>query len=293
MLLRGLINMKNVASFILLISMALTTFSGCGGSEEVSEINKQTAQYLKIVELKKAPNPDIQEIKNIYSNVLSKVVEEADKTSPGLKSDINEYLSLAEKDNVKAPHLQGFEKSMQMAFVNLIRGNLDSISRDYNDTGKALHYANKIKALYEAIKPTAKRREEYIDSKEEFNTKITTLINNLEKEITSKNQEKVAQYIKEIENIINKVYFLSVVYELEGIASNLEKNINIAFEKQVEGRVFFKIIKDSAGNEKLATLIENEFQKSASEINIAALRDNIKRAYPDLSSEYNVKLNTK
>jgi len=65
--------------------------------------------------------------------------------------------------------------------------------------------------------------------------------------------------MKEILDDVDKVYFLSVLYELDGIAANRGRDDAVAREKCIEGMLFFEIIKDSAANSGLGAAIEAEF----------------------------------
>ncbi len=105
------------------------------------------------------------------------------------------------------------------------------------------------------------------------------------KESKAKNAKNVEAGVAEVFGVIDRVYFLSVLYELEGIAANRGKDENVVAEKQVEGTLFFKIIKDSAKNAQAAAVVEAQFAKPPAEMNLQLMKDSLKIAYPEMSEE--------
>ena len=251
----------------------------------VDQVNDQVKVYLQFIELRKPANPNMAQIRSLYNEKLVVVIKAAAKLAPGLKAEVDQYLLLAEKNQVKLPYLQGVEKSMQFAFAQLMNQQLNLAEKNYKDK-TALNTCKLAKAYYGGIDSTSIRRGEFVGSPNLFSDQFKYAFGVMEKAIAEKDQKTVTIAKNQIMILTTKVYFLGVLYELEGLAANRGKNENVVQEKMVEGKTFFKIIKSTAKDAKAATVIETEFNKPGADLNIAVVKENLQIAYPELSVEF-------
>lgn len=251
----------------------------------IDQVNGQVKAYLRFVELRKPANPNMGQIRELYNEKLVAVIKDATKLVPGLKVEVDQYLLQAEKNQVKLPYLQGVEKNMQFAFAQLMDQQLNLAEKNFK-TKTALNTCKLAKAYYGGIDSTAIRRGEFVGSPNLFSDQFKYAFEVMEKAIADKDQKTVTIAKNQIILLNTKVYFLGVLYELEGLAANRGKNENVVHEKMVEGKTFFKIIKNAAKDAKAAATIEAEFNKSGAELNITVVKENLQIAYPELSVEF-------
>lgn len=273
---------------ITIFALALSCVTAAGFGDDPARINGAVRAYLQLVEQRSAKEPDLAKIKDLYG-ALSPLFVEANAILPGLKADADNYLARAEKAAIKGPFLQGVEKSAQRAFVALLQRSLDKMESQGKNAEASLASLKAARALYGGIENTALRRGDYVGNQRLFQDRVLYVFDYLEGAVKARNAKNIAAGIGELLGLVDKVYFLSVLYELEGIAANRGKDENVVAEKQVEGTIFFKIIKDSAKSVQAAAAIEAEFAKSPAEMNLQSIKDYLRIAYPELAAEFKSK----
>lgn len=276
--------MKNKLLIILVAFILVFSSLSLAAPLDEKVINDQVRAYLKLVELR--AKPEMEQIKNLYKGELSGLVANADRIVPGLKAETEQYLSLADLEQVKSPHLQGVEKSLQLAFVSLLRESLGQMEKDYKKPAQSLNSLKLVKAFYGGIENAVKRRGQYINTPNIFHDQIVYLFGYLEKEIKAGAKENITAGKKEINKIIDQVYFLSVLYELEGIAANRGKDEVLVREKQTEGKIFFRMIRNSSKDAKSGAAIAAEFTKPGQDMDLVFIKENLRLAFPEFSEEF-------
>jgi hypothetical protein len=257
--------MKNIILPLLVLS---ALFVACAPkATDTSKIDKQISQYLSLIDARRNPEPQMDQIKALY-NTLSEILIQAE-----LKDQADQYLEQATVAEHITPPLQGVEKIFQQALVTLIHNELDSAQITSANIEAA-------QALYNGLESTAERRGKYFGS----DTVFTTLIDDSFKALKHFNDHSDA--IQTIYTAINDVYFLSVLYELEGIAAKRGVNDIVVHEKQIEGSIFYDIIRASAKDSDASEVVRTEFAKDGNDIDIDLVKENLKIAFPDKSTIY-------
>ena len=280
---------KPILGISIILVLALSPLVQAAFSDDPARIGEVVKSYLQLMEQRSAKPPDMAKIKASYG-ALAPLFAEADTVMPGLKADADNYLAQAEKATAKTPPLQGVEKSAQRAFVVLLRRSLSKVKSQGGDVEAALATLKAARALYGGIENTALRRGDYIGSQRIFQDRMLYALDFIETAVKAKNAKNIEAGMAEANGVVDRVYFLSVLYELDGIAANRGKDEVVVAEKQIEGILFFKIIKDSAKNAQAAALIEAQFAKPAADINLQLIKDNLKIAYPELAEEFKSKM---
>lgn len=280
---------RSAIGIAVVLTVALSCLTWAAFSDDPARIGEVVQSYLKLVEQRSAKPLDFPKIKELYA-ALSPLFLEAEAILPGLRQEADGYLARAEKAPVKLPLLQGVEKSAQRAFVALMERSLNKVKTQSNNTAAALASLKAAKALYGGIENTALRRGDYVGSQRLFQDRVLFAFTYLEDAVKAKNTKNIDAGIAEILGVVDKVYFLSVLYEIDGIGANRGKNEDVVAEKVVEGTVFFKIIKASAKNAQAVAAFEAELAKPPAEMNLQALKEYLKIAYPDLAAEFKAKM---
>lgn len=240
-------------------------------TEDTSKIANQINQYLQLIEAKQNPESGMALIKKHYAAV-SDLLQQA-----GLKAQADRYLKQAEESQVAAPPLQGVDKTIQQALVILLHRELDQVLHNPHDSGNAVANAY---ALYGGLRSIAERRGNYFGSDRLFADWIEDSFKKL------KGGTNPQEAVQSVYDAIDDVYFLSVLYELEGIAANRGVNEIIVQEKQIEGLLFYEIIRPSAKNSTANETVRSELAKDGNEMDLDLIKQNLKLAFPEKSARY-------
>jgi len=261
-------NYKTLPHFLVSVLLCACTQK----TENTSNIDAQINQYLCLTEARRSPNPKMDQIKEHY-NALSDILTQA-----GLKNQADQYFAQAENSPLFTPPMQGVEKTFQQALVILIHEELEQVSGE----DSAQHIDNAF-ALYGGLKSTAERRGQYFESDTLFTGIIEKSFKNLKKgsDRTGNTQKIYAA--------IDDVYFLSVLYELEGLAAKRGVDEIIVQEKQIEGSTFYEIIRSSAKDQAASETVRAEWAKGGNDLDIGLIKENMKIAFPEKSVHYQIK----
>lgn len=243
-------------------------------AEDTSKTDAQIDHYLQLIEAKQNPESGMDLIKKHYTAV-SDLLQQA-----GLKAQADRYLKQAVESQIAAPPLQGVDKTIQQALVILIHRELDQVLHSPRDSGKAVANAC---ALYGGLRSTAERRGKYFGSDRLFTDWIEDSFKKL------KDGTNPQEAVQSVYDAIDDIYFLSVLYELEGIAANRGVNEIIVQEKQIEGLLFYEIIHPSAKNSEASKAVRSELAKDGNEMELDLIKQNLKLAFPEKSARYQKK----
>ena len=278
--------MKNLSLFLVLFILALS-LTGCNtASGDLAKVEKEAAAYTKLAAIEKGAE-GLNQFKELYEGKnLLQVLTDADKLLPGLKAETDEFMAKAETESNKDAYLEGVEKRLQRAFVVLMAKSLDDATQSANaDAGlKSFKLA---RAYCKVIEITAKRRGALFNDENKFSNLYESMFNALEERIKAKDSAAVTAIKKQLCDLTDSVYFLSVLYEVKGLVElRGTDDPDEIFAKQVEGSSYFKIIRESAKDAKALAALDNEFAKPASEMDALLIIDNLKVAYPELAAEF-------
>lgn len=255
--------------------LVLTLCAACSKKAETTPgFDKQIRQYLSLVEAKQNPTPDLNQIKSCYG-ALSDILTQA-----GLEAQADQYLAQAEQaTDAKQmdPPLEGLDKTVQQAIVIVIHNALDLIP---DSPKNSTEHIDAVDALYGGIKSTAERRGKYIGSETFFTDTLDACMKKL------RSGSDTSATIQQIKSTINDIYFLSVLYELEGITANRGVNEIVVQEKQTEGFLFYEIIHPSSKDNAVSEKVRAELAKNGNEIDIDSVKENLKLAFPEKSAQY-------
>ncbi len=277
-----------IVAFLTLLLVLVPAAAWAGSSDEVAKIEGYVHAYLDLVTQRSAKSPDLTKIQQLYDS-LSPMLQEADRLVPGLKAGADAYLAKAETSAAKGPSLQGIEKTIQMAFVALLRGNLEIMESRRNKPEEALASLGLARALYGGLENTFKRRGVELGSINVLHDQMLYAFNFLEKEVKAKDAKDIAKGRQAVDDLLARVYVLSLLGELDGIAANRGKDENVVAEKQVEGQMFFRILRLIDPKIKSAALIEAELARPPAEMDIRLIKERLAAAYPQLAAEYREK----
>jgi hypothetical protein len=279
--------MKKLGFFIATLVILLTCVGCFNNDNDLTKIEKQTGAYAKFTEVKQAKEPDLPQLKSLYQETLSGVVEEADSILPGLKNDTDSWVTKVETEENKDACLEGVEKRLQLAFVTLMKKSLDEIESNSGDTDPALKSFRKANAYFAVIDITGKRRGAMFNDENKFHNQFASMFNGLEKSVKKKDVQGITGVKNQILNLTDRVYFLSVLFEIKGLIELRGKDDPAEiFAKQVEASSYFKIIRDSIDDEKALEVINTEFAKPATEIDAALIKENLKYGYREFAVEF-------
>lgn len=270
-----------MASAFLLIFAAAAR---AGAADEAAKIEGYVHAYLDLVTERSAKSTDMGRVGKLYGS-LAPLLQEADRVVPGLKAEADAYLAKAETAAGKSS-LQGVEKTVQMAFVVLLRSNLEIMESRRDKPAEALAGLDLARAYYGGLENTFKRRGGELGSVNVLHDQMVYAFGYLEKEVKAKHRTNIAKGWQAVDDLLVRVYLLSVLYELDGIAANRGKDENVVAEKQIEGQVFFRILRLIDPKMKSAAPIEAELAKPPAEIDIRLLKERLAAAYPKLAGEY-------
>jgi hypothetical protein len=243
---------KSILSTSFFLILLTASFMGCSKNTPVKN-------YISIARyLNEKPIP-WDSVKKFYEK--SKLKKELVIENKTLDLKIEEAIRKAQ-NNIK-PHLQKqiLSKDTQKHFcgklANFFKTDINEVTE--KKILKAQTYYDTIIAL------TARRRIKYLNK---FNFKTpdknlihslivpskfalnysshieerSDLFDDLMKAKLSKNKNKYTSTIQKIEEFSVYVYYLAILYELDGIEKFRDSNFTKAEEKQLEGKIFFDII---------------------------------------------------
>ena len=147
---------QTAALFALLLVLAPAA-AWAGSTDEVAKIEGYVHAYLDLVTQRSAKSPDMGQIGKLYGSLVP-LLQEADRLVPGLKAGADAYLAKAGTAAAKGPSLQGLEKTVQMAFVALLRKTLEIMESHRNKPEEALASLRLARASYGGLENTFKRR---------------------------------------------------------------------------------------------------------------------------------------
>jgi len=257
----------------LIVLLVIALLSACAQKEtDTSKIDEQIGQYLSLIDARRSPEPDLSRIKELYAS-LSDIL-----TQSGVKGQADRYFALVETAEHISPPMQGVEKSFQQALVVLIHRELDQIK-----AGAVTEHADTAYALYGGLRSTVERRGKYFGSE----TLFTGLIDESFQQL--KASEELESSVQAIKTAIDDVYFLSVLYEFEGIAAKRGIDDVTVEEKQIEATIFYDIIKASATDRIAGEKVRLEMMRGGNEMDIDFLKESLRLAFPEKSALYEKK----
>ncbi|MBM4152596.1 MAG: hypothetical protein FJ220_03625 [Kiritimatiellaceae bacterium] len=262
---------------IIICLLVLIGLTACNQKhEETQKIDAQIQHYMEFINAKKGPAPQLDQIKVLYDQ-FSDLLVQAD-----LKSQADLYLAQAATNANMSPFLQGVDKTVQQALVKLMRNELYQLTSKF---GRADHVrVDNAYALYGGLSSVAERRGKYIGSDTLFTSRIEGSFEHLREGV------EIPQAVHMIDQTINDIYFLSVLYEIEGITENRGVNDVIVHEKQIEGLLFYSIIHDAAKDPAVSDKIRAEWGKNGYDINLDEMTEDLRVAFPELSARYGIKM---
>jgi hypothetical protein len=142
---------------------------------------------------------------------------------------------------------------------------------------------------------------------QKFSGQLDLMYKELEKSINDKNDQMIVKITQEIRILTQKVYFLSVLFEINGIVENRgtkgskseisaisgatmssvdASSQDVLFDKKMAAKCYFNIIKDWSKDKKASDEIQLELNKEPNEINVDTIKENLKKSFPEFSEEF-------
>lgn len=260
---------------VCVILMALAMIVSCSKekSPQVSEdkhdtikesYNRLADSQIKIENLRKNKVVNWDEIKSVYMKNLSTVRSFDEEFQTDYENEISEAFEKCEKDEEAKVNQQIFAKGLQHINTSLIFKELSVMLKSKE---KDIH-VERIKALFEGIRPTFTRRD-----KDFFNSE-STLEKAADEAISALPGIDGATYL---EKAIMKTYSYSVIYEIMSIEELRDSKPEDCKVKLKEAEVFYRIIepKIKKNNPDTDTFIQNMLRSSFENMNSAVLKEKI------------------
>ncbi len=256
--------MKNLS--VWMTCVAMVALCGCGkvgGTKAETALNGAKAYAQAAVDIERMRKMESVDWKAIGEKVaitmpLVHSVDVAHGTT--YEKAISAALQACAKGEKTHVNQQIISKGLQHVAVLAIRDELKKMPLP--DTRQAA--ALMTEALFEAVRPTFARRDENHFAEEPQLEKDAT-----EAILYVKTAEGGAflSGIRKLEDVIDRTYALCVLFELEGIVEKRGTDQTICEKKQMEARVYYRIVAPrikrtgSAFHELLDTMIEGSFDK--------------------------------
>lgn len=281
-----------ILRIILTVALLMTFITGCqkmsstqqdgGDGGEKYPLNEPKDNpgndYFEFVRIRKDKPTDFHALDSLYKKKLSKIVKASDKMNKtSFDSKIQDALNDALAGKDLFANAQIAEKTIQHAFVKNFKRALDDLLRSRNKKQSKLD----ISAATKIFVSVAERRGKWIDKGNEYKEAITEMMQLFELSIEQKNMEKAKEIKSQLDNIVNKILFLSVLYELDGLSLARGKNQDTAAEKRIEALIYHQMILDEhqKRNPEGAAMVVQQLARPADEIEIQLVRNLLKTAF--------------
>ncbi|MGA1824588.1 MAG: hypothetical protein ACMUIP_07960 [bacterium] len=276
---------KKALSLLLIgsiVCIGLTIVSCDKGSQReksLSYLRKFAKAEVAIEHMRKQNNPDWNAIREQYS-ICSKLVKEIDKTNnTNYNKSMQDAIAQCAQNQRTKVNQQTLAKGLQHIAVMKIRNLISSMAYADRTTRKTI--AHQIAALFDGIRPTFTRRD-----KDFFEGR-----RNLEREadlaLAKLPSNSYADYItaaSRLNNIINRTYALSVLYEVQSIEKLRTTDIAQCEVKLAEAVIFNRIIDtkirktDRDAHKTIAAILNAEYSAINSTELTAALNKGLSQS---------------
>ena len=229
--------------YTIAIIILLYLIVGCGkkDDEQAAKIDRKVSAFKNVEQIRTEDNFDFREIEEIYNSRLQAFALKYDKV---LGEEMNVIIEKAIRDGKvsKYPKVQAqiISKTLQKIFFLALQDELEQ-SRKLDNTA-ATHQGN-ASGYYEAIRPTALRRGDWLGVDTLYDEEIQQVFGKAKEAIEKKDSEKFVSQKKILTDKLMRIFALSVLYEVEGMVEN--RAIYEQFQiKQAEASTYYKTIEE-------------------------------------------------
>jgi hypothetical protein len=230
--------------------------------------------FLRIEAARKADPVDFGTIGREYQTALQPFVM---KVNLDEHREIIKAVQLGTKG--ERPHVQSqkVSKRLQKVFfleIMLLMEKKDAMASRI-DHAKT---AGRIGKYYNVLRPTVKRRSQWIGSENHLDDICIQAINQIQRAQGTAETEKSAQDLK---NTLKKVFVLSVYYELKGIEEARGYYPIKCEEKEIEARLFYETVSGFVKAPELNDQINAALHTGYLDMDVAGIRKMLAQAFPD------------
>ncbi|OGS21961.1 MAG: hypothetical protein A3J83_00880 [Elusimicrobia bacterium RIFOXYA2_FULL_40_6] len=244
--------------------------AGCAnmGDLSISQIKEKIDASNKIGKTAQTKPVDFAALNKIYSKDLQPLVKSLDKEfNSGMDNGITTAISNGKANKEPAYEVQVVMKTLTRVFyLALVR------SLEKGEIEKALAYN-------EAAKVPAQRRDKTVKPCPNLEATLTTAFSALEQASKTGNKMDIMLQKKIIIDTLKKSYALSVLFEVEELIKNREKDPEFVKVKVAEGLTYYKILENDIKNNspKSNEIIMSMFSGPASNYDLKVLREELNK----------------
>ncbi|MCU0608670.1 MAG: hypothetical protein MUF22_02735 [Chitinispirillaceae bacterium] len=219
------------------------------------------------------PKPvDFTAIEKVYRANLSSLVRAYGQP---LSGEIDSAIERGKRCEQVAVQKQWLDKGLQQAIYHTALQNLDRAQDDTLALKKA-------EDLIACLGTVMDRRAKWYSDGVPYKDQVSSAFSAMKGAPT----ENKARSIVTIKAVLNKVYLLSLIWEMRGLAAARGKGGDAPAMKKLEGTIYYNVfalpaVKDTA----MRASIADEWQKDPLDINIESIKTGLARAVPELWNE--------
>lgn len=278
--------------FLLSLSSILILFAGLFMFESsqtrayaaTPETTAAVSSFQTVSTLRKQNPIDVDALLQEYEIVLQPLTQQVDtQFALHLDSDVLAAIEDIRNDNEPKLAAQVIDKTLQRVFFQIILDRITSVHDDFDDRttdALILDWDDAI-AAFEAIKGTAARENKVITADRQeiesgsnpgLDTQITSAFSRgrvaLNKDNPTEDKITIAIENQNIRLSLVRAYYIGVLREVDGILSNRNREPDVAQEKQKEGEIFYRLIRDlvEVGNPTGNFLIQSQLTGDLSNV---------------------------
>jgi hypothetical protein len=253
--------------YIVLSTAVLLAFPCYSQQSSAAEAMKTIAGLLSAKPAEGQPQTtDFAAIENVYRASFQTL---AKACANGVDGDIDSALERGKRGQDVKLQKQWIEKSLQRIIHHTALGVLDRVPAN-----SAL--ADSAADLLKCLETVMDRRTKWLNPPTPYKDEVGQAVAKLKGASPKQAQVQVAA----IRNTLTKVYLLSVLWELRGLAAAQLKDDDSPVGKRVEGMIYFNILAPAIKDTTLRRTMTAEWQKAPKEISVVSIRADLGRALP-------------
>ncbi|GAB6098751.1 hypothetical protein JCM16358_06300 [Halanaerocella petrolearia] len=237
---------------------------------------KRIKAYKKINQLRHQEEIDFEAIEKVYNDVLKATVQSRDEK---FATTMDQYIQAAFRgvENGQDPALaaQIVDKTLKRAFYLSVKHEIDEVVEYISNKEKAHHKLDEAIVYYEAVAGTAKEYSK--DSNEGILSGLKTIRQAIENDKVQ--DVEIAGQI--VDKTIVKVFYDSVLHEVEEVEEYITEKPDKAAIKQMEGLVYYQAIKDKVeGTNKIGNqIIQEQFNGQLEDVDYEFILEEMNRGF--------------
>ncbi|MCU0857143.1 MAG: hypothetical protein MUC65_01900 [Pontiellaceae bacterium] len=262
---------KLTKSIFAVSTVLLATAISCPAEETPIDYNagmmKISSLFSKDSEHASEEAIDFAGIEEVYNTVFASLVNTYD---PSLDADIKKAIEKGKLGELVDVQKQWVVKGLQRAIYHTALRELEKAAQD----GAAFLKAEN---LFKCTEPVMDRRGKWLETGSEIKNRVRN-----ELSLIKENPAEAQEHINIIKMTMTQVYFLSVLWEVDGLEKARGYEGDLPKVKQAEGILYFKVLEPFIADAALRKKIAAEFQKDPNDIDTVMIKKSLAQAMPDV-----------